>query len=86
MQNEDIKAIEEFHAGDQQTFPLKLLQNIADGEHPIRAFRRFRGWSQIKLANEVGITRQYLCQIENKQRKGNIQALKKIADLFLGMV
>lgn len=81
-EQENIKEIEEFRTGDQQTIPLKLLQNIAEGEHPVRTFREFRELSQIKLANAAGITRQYLCQIENKQRKGNIQVLKKIADIL----
>ena len=60
----------------------KLLQNIADGIHPVRVFREFQGLSQAKLASDIGITRQYLHQIEMKQRKGNVQVLKKIADLL----
>ncbi|KPJ67314.1 MAG: hypothetical protein AMJ43_05535 [Coxiella sp. DG_40] len=78
-EQEDIKEIEEFHSTKQYTIPFKLLRAIATGTNPVQVFRKFRGLSQAKLAKETGISRQYLCQIENKQRKGNISVLKKIA-------
>ncbi len=43
-------------------------------------FRDFRKISQAALAAKVGISRQYLCQIESNQRKGSSRILKKIAD------
>ncbi|MCK4870084.1 MAG: helix-turn-helix transcriptional regulator [Gammaproteobacteria bacterium] len=79
---EDINAIKEFQAGNQLTIPLSIIQHITDGEHPVRALRKWRKIPQTKLANETGITRQYLCQIENKQRKGNAKVLKKIASIL----
>jgi len=81
-EQEDIKEIEEFHSAKQHTIPFELLQAIAAGRSPVQAFREFRGLSQAKLAKEIGITRQYLCQIENKQRKGNSSVLKKIATIL----
>lgn len=79
---EDIHEIEAFRASGQQTIPFKLLQTITDGANPVKVFREFRKISQAKLAKNVGITPQYLCQIENNQRKGNAKVLKKIAQLL----
>jgi len=81
-EREDIKEIEEFHSSKQHTIPFELLRAIAAGTSPVRAFREFRSLSQAKLAKETGITRQYLCQIENKQRKGTGKVLKKIATIL----
>jgi DNA-binding XRE family transcriptional regulator len=77
---EDIKAIQEFHETGAETIPFDLLKSIMDkGKNAVTAFREFRKMSQAVLASKVGISRQYLCQIENGQRKGSSSILKKIA-------
>ncbi len=78
----DIKAIQEFHEEDQQTIPYKTLQTIAGGESTVVAFRKLRGLTQAKLAKEAGVSRQYLCQIEKKERHGSSKILKKIANIL----
>ena len=79
---EDIKAVKDFHSNNQKTIPFELLQSIANGKNAIRVFREFRKISQIKLAEQAGISRQYLCQIENGTRKGSHKVLKRIADIL----
>lgn len=79
---EDIEAIKEFQAGNKETIPLEILKAIEEGESAIRAFREFRKISQTDLAKKVGVSRQYLCQIEKKERQGNIKLIKKIAEVL----
>ena len=79
---EDIKAVQEFHEEEQETIPFTLLKAISDGNSPVRVFREFRNLSQAALAKEVGISRQYLCQIEKKERHGSSKILKSIASVL----
>jgi DNA-binding XRE family transcriptional regulator len=78
----DIKAIDEFHMSHQETFPMEIAQKIGNGENKIKVFRELRGISQADFAKKIGISRQYLNQIENKTRIGSAKILKKIADLL----
>lgn len=78
---EDIKAVQEFHETDAETIPLELLKLVSDKEkNAVHAFREFRKISQTALASKIKISRQYLSQIESGQRKGSSAVLKKIAD------
>jgi DNA-binding XRE family transcriptional regulator len=78
----DIKAIDEFHSGNGETFSLELVQKLANGENPIKLFRELRKISQTDFAKKAGISRQYLNQLENGTRKGSAKILKKIANLL----
>jgi DNA-binding XRE family transcriptional regulator len=78
----DIKAIDEFHANHQEMFSMEIAQKIGNGENQIKIFRELRGMSQASFAKKVGISRQYLNQIENKTRTGSAKTLKKMADLL----
>jgi mRNA interferase RelE/StbE len=76
---EDIKSIDSFRASKQEAFPMIVAQRIANGESPIRIFRELRKISQAALAKKLGISRQYLNQIESKARTGNVELLKNIS-------
>ncbi|MDD4572320.1 MAG: helix-turn-helix transcriptional regulator [Clostridia bacterium] len=45
----------------------------------IKEFRKYRGLSQITLANQIGVTREHLSAIENGHKQPSISLLKKIA-------
>lgn len=78
----DIKAIEAFHATNQETFSMETAQQITNGASPIQVFRELRNMSQSTLAKKVGISRQYLNQIENKTRAGSAKVLKNLASVL----
>uniref|UniRef100_A0A6H2A5X4 Putative DNA binding, helix-turn-helix domain containing protein n=1 Tax=viral metagenome TaxID=1070528 RepID=A0A6H2A5X4_9ZZZZ len=46
----------------------------------IARLRRARGWTQQRLADEAGLSRQYIYQIESSRRDGSVRALESIAD------
>ncbi|MCK4608727.1 MAG: helix-turn-helix transcriptional regulator [Gammaproteobacteria bacterium] len=78
----DIEAIKEFHSGNRKTIPYKILQDIAKGKSAIKAFREHCNISQSQLAKDVGISRQYICQLENNERIGSSKIIKKIAEIL----
>jgi len=59
--------------------PPDLRRAIADGVHPVRAWRERRGLNQGQLAAMVGISRAYLAQIEGGERTGTLEVMARIA-------
>ena len=48
----------------------------------IRDEREKRSWTQAKLAEEIGVTEQYISHIENGRKKVSLKALVNIAESF----
>lgn len=64
---------------DQELVPFTLVKRIADGEHPVRVWREYRGMRAGELATAAGIAASYLSDIENGKKPGSINAMKRIA-------
>jgi len=77
---EDIQAYDE--AKNDETFPFEVADRIIEGENPIKIFREYRNLTQKQLAEEVGITEQYISRLENGNRQGTVKQLKKIAEIL----
>jgi hypothetical protein len=41
----DIKVVEDFHAGQEEVFPMEVVQKIAAGTSSVKVFRELRGIS-----------------------------------------
>src|SRR5262245_46593542 len=65
--------------GLEPPIPAEVRQAIADGVHPVRAWREQRGLNQGQLAALVGISRAYLAQIEGGERTGTLEVTARIA-------
>lgn len=59
--------------------PATVAHAILDGEHPVKAWREQRGLTQEVLAEQAGISKAYLCQIETRKRVGAMKTLKAVA-------
>jgi DNA-binding XRE family transcriptional regulator len=66
-------------AGAEPAIPFDVLQAELAGAHPVAAWRKYRGMTQARLADEIGIDRGYLAQIERGGRAGTPETLAKIA-------
>lgn len=64
---------------NDEYFPAALVNAICEGENPIRAYRKFRGFTGEELARMAGISRPYLTQLETGKKAGSIEVLKAIA-------
>ena len=77
---EDAVATAAYHrTRDQQRVPIGVLDRLIARENPVRVWREHRGHSLRQLAERAGIGVGYLSQIENGERKGTVETLKKIA-------
>ena len=59
--------------------PPQVSRGIAEGQHPVRAWREYRNLNRGQLAAVVGISRAYLTQIEGGERTGTLEVMARIA-------
>ena len=64
---------------DQELIPFELVKRIANGEHPVRVWRDYRGMKATELAAAAGIAASYLSDIENGKKPGSVKAMKRIS-------
>lgn len=77
----DARAVTLAAAGGGTYLPAHVVDAILDdGEHPIRAIRKWRGMTLDQLAVSVGVGKSQLSKIENQQRNGSIDVYRDIAD------
>lgn len=63
----------------EETWPAEIVEMMANGEHPVRTFRKYRGLKMTDLADAAGISQPYLSEIENHKRKGTTALMKRLA-------
>lgn len=56
-----------------------LTRLYARTENPVKILRKYRGLTQVELADKSGISRPYLAEIETGRKEGSITALKNLA-------
>jgi DNA-binding XRE family transcriptional regulator len=78
---EDIAALERFHAEDDGfRIPLAIVQReLIGSEHPVKLWREQRALTVEALAEQAGISKAFLSQIENGKRQGTAKTLKALA-------
>ena len=77
---EDVAAYDEAIANDDGfRVPHVVVVAIHEGQHPVRAWREYRGLTQEALASAAGISTPFLSQIEGSKRVGSLDTLRAIA-------
>ena len=81
---EDIRDFDEINAaikrGEEELIPAEVINAILDGKSPIKVWREYRGLTQQRLADMIGISKPYLSQLETGKRTGTTEVLSTIAD------
>jgi len=77
---EDAAATAAYHrTRNQERVPIGVVDRLIARENPVRVWREHRGRSLRQLAKQAVVGIGYLSQIENGERKGTVETLKKIA-------
>ncbi len=71
-----MRAIKE---GREVVLPKAVADRLASGDSPVRVIRDWREMTQGALAVAVGISQNYLSEIETGRRKGPAELQKKFA-------
>ncbi len=76
----DERLAAEALARNEETFPADIVERIViDGDNPIKVYRKYRGLTQMQLAEQVSINAVYLSQIERGDRQGSTKTLIALA-------
>src|SRR5260370_20130924 len=65
--------------GREVVLPKAVADRLANGENAVRVIREWRDMIQGELAVSVGISQNYLSEIETGRRKGPAELQKKFA-------
>ncbi|ANB02141.1 helix-turn-helix domain-containing protein [Ectothiorhodospira sp. BSL-9] len=81
---EDVRAADEamreLEEGRDELVPAEIVSRLVNGDvHPLRVWREHRGLSQAALAEQAGIGKSYLSQIEAGKRIGSAKVLRALA-------
>ena len=69
-------------SGEEETFPLEIIDKLLSDEAPARIWREYRGLTQQEVAEQVGVTKSALSMIENGKRQPSVDLLRKLAACF----
>ncbi len=62
------------------SLPEDVLNRLyTRSENPVKILRKYRGLTQVELANKSGLSRPYLAEIETGRKEGSVTALKNLA-------
>ena len=64
---------------DGVRYPAPVAYAMAEGVHPVRAWREHRTMTLQVLADAAGLSKPYVSQIEGGKRTGTAATLKKLA-------
>jgi hypothetical protein len=77
---EALKARARIEAGEG-TVPGEVVRSIiAEGSHPVAAWRRYRGLSQAALARMTGLSQVWISRIERGGGYGSRETRRKLAE------
>lgn len=79
IQDADV-AMAELSAGEDESIPVAIAKRlVSGGEHPLKIWREYRGYTQESLGTEAGIGKSYVSQIEAGTKTGSTKVLRAIA-------
>jgi len=79
---EDVRLYDEAKANPSEFIPLALTERMLNGESPIRVYREHHGFTQDQLADQAGISKPFLSQIENGIRTPSLDTIKRLAEVL----
>jgi DNA-binding XRE family transcriptional regulator len=75
----DYRAMVSDHSADE--LPDAVLDALAGRQdNPVKILRKYRGLTQVDLAEKAGLSRPYLAEIETGKKDGSIRAMKALAE------
>lgn len=78
----DVLAYDEAKSATEETFPVELVERLIEGESPLRVYREFRGFTQVQIAQKIGLTQATIAELEKGKQKGSIYTWKALASVL----
>jgi DNA-binding XRE family transcriptional regulator len=82
----DVRAYDDANrrlaSGEDELLPAEMVNRILDGENALRVWREYRRLTVKQLAGKAGVSAPFVSQIENGQREGSVETMRKLADVL----
>ena len=65
-----------------EALPLDVSNRLIDGDPPLRAWRKYRGYSKIELSVSAEVKFSQVVGIENCTSTGSDEALRRLAEVL----
>ena len=79
----DEEAVRTFDAalarGEEELVPAEIVDRLLRGEHPVKVWREYRGFTQTALAAASGVHRVVVADIESGRKRGSLDAHLELA-------
>lgn len=66
-------------AGEDELIPADCANRLLNGENPLRVYRDLRGFTQAALAEQAGVNRVTVAEIEIGRKQGSVATLRALA-------
>jgi DNA-binding XRE family transcriptional regulator len=76
---DDIRAYDRAKTQAQEFVPAEIADRLIAGESPVRVWREYRRMTQQALADQAGISKPFLLQIETGAREASVGVLQVLA-------
>lgn len=67
-------------SGEEETFPADFVGRLIATDCPLREWRKYRGMTQVELANASRFSQGAIAQIETGKRNPTVETARKFAD------
>ena len=75
----DIATLDQALLNPEETFPGKVAIELLAGTSPVRVYRQHRKLTQEVLAQNIGVSKTTISEIENGRKTGSLETLKALA-------
>ena len=67
---DDVAAYDAAKLADEELIPARVVNELMDGVNPVKVWRKYRGLTQVALADSVGVKQSAIAQLETGSRDG----------------
>jgi DNA-binding XRE family transcriptional regulator len=75
---EHAKSVADYRSGKLPGLTPAQALDLVEAPSPLAFWRKFRGFTQSRLAAEIGIAQNYLSDLENGKRTGDVSLWLKL--------
>jgi DNA-binding XRE family transcriptional regulator len=78
-EDQDISAIRASIDAGEETYPLEFVEKLIETDSKLREWRKYRGMTQVQLAEKTALSQAAIATIERGKRTPNMDTARRLA-------
>jgi DNA-binding XRE family transcriptional regulator len=78
-EDQDISAIRASIDAGEETYPLEFVEKLIETDSKLREWRKYRGMTQLQLAEKAALSQGAIATIERGKRTPNMETARRLA-------